>query len=64
MFILYLTQIAFEAKRCETTMNGENKKGFVLALVSFAAGALCAAVLGNPGAREKLIEGSKRLLEQ
>jgi len=45
-------------------MNGENKKGFVLALVSFGVGALFATVLGNPSAREKLIEGSKRLLEQ
>lgn len=64
MFILDLTQFAGERKRCETTMNGENKKGFILALVSFSVGALFATILGNPSAREKLIEGSKRLLEQ
>jgi len=43
-------------------MNGSMKQ-FSVALVSFAVGAVLAGVLGNPKAREKLIAGSKQLVE-
>jgi hypothetical protein len=44
-------------------MNGNSKKEFSLALVSFAIGAALAAILSNSKAREKLLEGSKKLAE-
>lgn len=44
-------------------MNGESRKDFAVALVSFAIGAAIAGVLGNSKAREKLVEGSKKLVE-
>jgi hypothetical protein len=44
-------------------MNGNSKKEFSLALVSFAIGAVLAGVLGNPNARGKLLEGSKKLAD-
>ena len=42
-------------------MNGESRKDFAVALASFAVGAVIAAILGNSKAREKLVEGSKKL---
>jgi len=42
-------------------MNGQFKKQFAVALVSLAVGAVIASVLGNSKAREKLVEGSKKL---
>jgi uncharacterized membrane protein YebE (DUF533 family) len=42
-------------------MNGQFKKQFAVALVSLAVGAVVASVLGNSKAREKLLEGSKKL---
>ena len=45
-------------------MNGETKKQLGLALVSFAAGAVLAGVFGNPKAREKLAEGSRKLFRR
>jgi hypothetical protein len=45
-------------------MNGETKKQFALALVSFAVGAVLAGVFGNPNARAKLAEGSKKLFRR
>lgn len=42
-------------------MNGQFKKQFAVALVSLAVGAVIASVLGNSKAREKLLEGSKKL---
>jgi hypothetical protein len=44
-------------------MNGNPKREFGLALASFAIGAVLAGVLGNPKAREKLLEGSKKLAD-
>lgn len=44
-------------------MNGNSKREFGLALASFAVGAVLAGVLGNPKAREKLLEGSKKLAD-
>ena len=44
-------------------MNGESRKDFAVALVSFAIGAAIAGVLGNSKAREKLVVGSKKLVE-
>jgi hypothetical protein len=44
-------------------MNGQTKKQFALALVSFAVGAAIAGVLGNSKTREKLLDGSKKLVE-
>jgi TRAP-type C4-dicarboxylate transport system permease large subunit len=43
-------------------MNGSMKQ-FTVALVSFAVGAVLAGVLGNPKARERLVAGSKQLVE-
>ncbi len=44
-------------------MNGNSKREFGLALASFAIGAVLAGVLGNSKAREKLLEGSKKLAD-
>jgi hypothetical protein len=44
-------------------MNGNSKREFSLALASFAIGAVLAGVLGNSKAREKLVEGSKKLAD-
>ena len=44
-------------------MNGNSKREFGLALASFAIGAVLVGVLGNSKAREKLLEGSKKLTE-
>ena len=44
-------------------MNGNSRKEFGLALVSFAIGAVLAGVLGNSNARAKLLEGSKKLAD-
>ncbi len=44
-------------------MNGEARKQFAVALVSIVVGAAVAVVLGNSGARNKLLEGSKKLVE-
>jgi hypothetical protein len=43
-------------------MNGI-KKQFTVALVSFAVGAILAGVLGNSQARVRLLDGSKKLVE-
>jgi len=43
-------------------MNGAMKQ-FTVALASFAVGAVLAGVLGNPKARERLVAGSKQLVE-
>ena len=45
-------------------MNGDSRRNFAVALVSFAVGATVAAVLGNPKAREKLAEHGKRAAER
>jgi hypothetical protein len=45
------------------SMNGNSRKEFGLALVSFAIGAVLAGVLGNSNARAKLLEGSKKLAD-
>jgi len=45
-------------------MNGESKRSFALALVSFAIGAVVAGVLGNPKTRAKISESSKNLIER
>lgn len=44
-------------------MNGNTKREFSLALASFAIGAVIAGVLGNSKARDKLVEGSKKLAD-
>jgi hypothetical protein len=44
-------------------MNGESKRSFALALVSFAIGAVVAGVLGNPKTRARIAEGSKNLVK-
>jgi len=43
-------------------MSGESKRSFAVAVFSFAAGAVLASVLGNETTRNKLSEGSKKLL--
>jgi len=43
-------------------MNGSRKQ-FTVALVSFAIGAVLAGVLGNSQARVRLLDGSKKLVE-
>ena len=43
-------------------MNGSMRQ-ITVALASFAVGAVLAGVLGNPKAREKLVAGSKQLVE-
>jgi len=43
-------------------MSGESRRSFAVAVFSFAAGAVLAAVLGNSETRNKLSEGSKKLL--
>lgn len=45
-------------------MNGDSRKSFAVALASFAVGAAVAAVLGNPKAREKLTEHSRKAAER
>jgi hypothetical protein len=44
-------------------MNGETRKDFAVALVSFAIGAVIASVLGSSKARESLAEGSRRFVD-
>jgi hypothetical protein len=44
-------------------MNGQFRKQFVVVVVSLAVGAAVAGVLGNSKARDKLIEGSKKLVD-
>jgi hypothetical protein len=44
-------------------MNGQFRKQFVVAVVSLAVGAAVAGVLSNSKARGKLIEGSKKLVD-
>jgi len=43
-------------------MNGESKRSFAVAVVSFSVGAVLACILGNSATRSKLTEGSKKLL--
>jgi len=43
-------------------MSEESKRSFAVAVFSFAAGAVLASVLGDSATRNKLSEGSKRLL--
>ncbi len=45
-------------------MNGESRKDFAVALLSFAAGAVIAAVLGNSATRSKVTEGTRKLLKK
>jgi len=45
------------------SMNGNTKREFSLAVASFAIGAVIAGVLGNSKARDKLVEGSKKLAD-
>jgi hypothetical protein len=45
------------------SMNGQFRKQFVVAVVSLAVGAAVAGVLSNSKARGKLIEGSKKLVD-
>jgi hypothetical protein len=45
------------------SMNGQFRKQFVVVVVSLAVGAAVASVLGNSKARDKLIEGSKKLVD-
>jgi hypothetical protein len=45
-------------------MNGESRRSFAVALVSFAAGAAVAAVLGNSKTRAKLAEHGKNAAER
>jgi hypothetical protein len=45
-------------------MNGESKRSFTLAIVSFAIGAVVVGVLGNPKTREKISESSKNLIKR
>lgn len=44
-------------------MSGESKKSFVVALASFAVGAVIAGVLSNSGTRQKLSEASRKLVQ-
>jgi hypothetical protein len=44
-------------------MSAESRKQFTVALASFAIGAVVAGVLGNSKAREKLLDGSRKLVE-
>jgi uncharacterized membrane protein YqgA involved in biofilm formation len=45
-------------------MNGESKRSFTLAVVSFAIGAVVAGVLSNPKTLEKISESSKNLVKR
>jgi Mg2+/Co2+ transporter CorB len=45
-------------------MNGESRRGFAVAIVSFAIGATVAAILGNSKTREKLAEHGKKAAER
>lgn len=42
-------------------MNGQFKRQVAVALVSLAVGVIAASVLSNGKAREKLLEGTKKL---
>jgi hypothetical protein len=44
-------------------MNGNSKREFGLALASFAIGAALVGLLGNSKIREKLLDGSKKLVK-
>lgn len=44
-------------------MNGESRKQVLVAVVSLAVAAAVAGVLSNSKARDKLIEGSKKLVD-
>ena len=44
-------------------MNGDSKKQVLVAIVSLAVVAAVAGVLSNSKARDKLIEGSKKLVD-
>jgi len=44
-------------------LNGNSRRQFGVALASFAIGAVIAAVVGNTKAREKLVEESKKFVE-
>jgi len=45
-------------------MNGESKRSLAVALASFAIGAIVAGVLGNPKARERISEASRKLAKR
>ena len=45
-------------------MNGESKRSFALAIVSFTVGAVLATVLGNPKTRAKIAERSRNLAKR
>ncbi len=45
-------------------MNGDSKKGFAVALVSFAVGAIVAGVLAEPKTREKLVAAGKKITQR
>jgi archaellum component FlaG (FlaF/FlaG flagellin family) len=44
-------------------MNGDSKKQVLVAIVSLAVAAAVAGVLSNSKARDKMIEGSKKLVD-
>jgi hypothetical protein len=43
-------------------LNGESRKDIAVAFVSFGAGAVIAALLGNSATRAKLTDGTRKLL--
>jgi len=50
-------------RRVKRSMNGQFRKQFAVAIVSLAVGAAVAGVLSNSNARDKILEGSKKLVE-
>jgi len=50
-------------RRVKWNMNGQFRKQFAVAIVSLAVGAAVASVLSNSKTRDKLLEGSKKLVE-
>ncbi len=45
-------------------MNGDSKKSFAVALVSFAIGAIVAGVLADSKTREKLVTAGKKFTQK
>ncbi len=45
-------------------MNGDSKKSFAVALVSFAVGAIVAGVLADSKTREKLVTAGKKFTQR
>jgi hypothetical protein len=54
--------VAHINRRLKGNMNGQFKRQVAVAVVSLAVGAIAASVLSNGKAREKLLEGSKKLV--